>query len=98
MKRHPFPHPLAGTIQQHFDHLFTRVVLNRGDILEEFKEAHPVQYREMRRAFFAGAQFMMNVNIELGESHVGEEEGAAHLTARAKELQGFAAGIGEGGR
>lgn len=37
-----------------------------------------VQYKEMKKAFFAGAWSLHNAVVEIGEPHVSEEEGRGY--------------------
>ncbi len=60
------------------------------------KEAGATQIRETRRAFFAGAEAMMNICQAVGTEHVSEAEGAQIMEGAYQELQRFCAGVREG--
>jgi hypothetical protein len=59
-------------------------------------DVHPVQYTEMRRAFFGGAQAVLGVMIQISADNVSEEEGAAVLQELSMELDAFGERVGTG--
>lgn len=61
----------------------------RGEVIP--KDADADTLRRARMVFFAGAAFMMDQNIRIGEDDISEDVGAAHLEALAQELNLFAA-------
>lgn len=60
------------------------------------KDAGDVQRLETRRAFFAGAMALMQINNFIGEDSTPEQVGLVFLNAINAELRDFAAGIGRG--
>ncbi len=48
-----------------------------------------VQYQEMKKAFYAGAWAIQAAIAEIGEPHISEEEGCAHLDRLAAECREF---------
>lgn len=48
-----------------------------------------VQYKEMKKAFFAGAWALHNAVVEIGEPHVSEQEGIEFLEKITAEIQEF---------
>ncbi len=48
-----------------------------------------VQYKEMKKAFFAGAWAIQVAVAEIGEPHVSEDEGCEHLDKLAAECREF---------
>jgi len=50
---------------------------------------HSVQYKEMKKAFFAGAWSVQAAVVEIGEPHISEEEGCEHLDRLAAECREF---------
>lgn len=53
-----------------------------------------VQRREMRRAFYAGAQTMLTLCAALGAEEYSEQEGAQVLEELTQELQKFLSRVG----
>lgn len=52
--------------------------------------------RELARAkmvFYSGAAFLMDQNLAIGEPHVTEDEGEAHLKSLSRELEAFTADL-----
>ena len=54
------------------------------------KNAPPVQRQEMRRAFYAGAEAMMRIQWNIGDSSVSEDAGIQILEGCRDELKRFA--------
>jgi len=48
-----------------------------------------VQYKEMKKAFFAGAWSVQAAVAEIGEPHISDEEGLKHLNDIAAECAEF---------
>jgi hypothetical protein len=59
-------------------------------------EAPEIQFRECRRAFFAGASALMNRVIEIGNDPISEEEGCRILSAIEAECRQFCVDVAEG--
>ncbi len=53
------------------------------------KDASPVQRQEMRRAFYAGAEAMMQIQWAVGAEDISEDAGIHILEGCRSELQGF---------
>lgn len=61
------------------------------------QEIHPIQEQEMRRAFYAGAYYMLNAFARIGEDDsISEDAGAAILDGYEQELRQFAKDVKEG--
>ena len=58
------------------------------------KSAPAIQTQECRRAFYAGAQAMMGMVAEVGNSGVSEDAGVALLESFKNELNDFLARVG----
>lgn len=74
-----------NTVQQQWEAFASLVIA---------KDAPPIQRREMKRAFYAGAQALLAITYNLG----GEDEDAGIQTLMSldAELQMFALDIAEG--
>lgn len=59
-----------------------------------------VQFDEMKKAFFAGVFALQSALVEIGQTHVSEDEGVAYLESIRIECTRFAASltIGAGSR
>lgn len=58
-------------------------------------DASPIQVEECRRAFYAGAYFLlMNCLYNLGDEATSEEDGIAQLDTLKAECEAFAAHVG----
>lgn len=58
------------------------------------RDAPLIQRREMRRAFYAGAQTMLTLCAALGTEEYSEEEGCRVLEELTQELQAFLSRVG----
>lgn len=54
-------------------------------------EDRPDVLRRAKMVFYAGAAFLMDQNIAVGEDGVTEDQGVAHMEALSRELNLFAA-------
>lgn len=54
-------------------------------------EDRPEMLRRAKMVFYAGAAFVMDQNIAVGEDKVTEDQGVAHMEALSRELNLFAA-------
>lgn len=60
------------------------------------RNATEVQVRECMRAFYAGAQSMMNINIAVSDESITEEVGEQILANAHDELQNFVSSVMSG--
>lgn len=58
------------------------------------KNAPPVQRQETRRAFYAGAWYLLCQHADLGEPDISEDEGVEVLEATKREIETFVKNIG----
>jgi hypothetical protein len=56
----------------------------------------PIQYQEMRRAFYAGVAGMIEINLQIASVIDDDEEGVKALKAVTKEVEDFAMEIRRG--
>lgn len=59
-------------------------------------DAGAAQKLETRRAFYAGAQHLLNINAAIGEPEISENTGVEILASLQKELLQFVADVLEG--
>lgn len=59
------------------------------------KNAPPVQVKEMRRAFYAGAGIMLNITKQLGDEEISEDAGVRALEGLEQEIKEFLALVGK---
>ena len=67
-------------------------ILEQWNLFEELvvpKHANQVQRKEMRRAFYAGAEGMMRIEWQIGDESISESAGVAILEGCRDELQMF---------
>jgi hypothetical protein len=58
--------------------------------------APPIQRQEMRRAFYAGAEALLGLQMEIGDGSITEEAGVAIIEGWHDECRRFAAMVAEG--
>lgn len=61
----------------------------KGQVMPGEQDAEAM--RRARMVFYAGAAFVMDQNMAVGEPNVTEDAGAAHLESISRELNEFAA-------
>lgn len=61
------------------------------------KELPPAQLREVRHAFYAGAEALFKVLDDIGEDSVSEDAGVAILTGLRDEIHRYAEQVLRGG-
>lgn len=59
------------------------------------KDAHPIQHKEMKRAFYAGVWAMLQMAEELGYEEVSEDAGIMALDAIQIECMDFMRRVGK---
>lgn len=74
------------TIAQQWTDFERAILINAG----------PVQRSEMRRAFYAGAQAVLFVSIQIADADASDEAGAAMLQGLHDECRRFGAEIAAG--
>lgn len=62
------------------------------------QDAPPMQVREMRRAFYAGAEAMSRINFAVGDANVSEQAGIEILEGVQDELARFAQQVADPGQ
>jgi hypothetical protein len=69
---------------------------------EQFRErvmppdVSEVQLREMRRSFYAGVQWMVAINFDIGGDDITQDMGILHLELIREELNAFYVGMKAG--
>ena len=76
-----------NTIQEQWESFATRVVP---------KDAPAIQRKEMRRAFYAGAEAMMRINFAIGHDSISEDAGIQILNGCQDECRRFAEQVAKG--
>jgi hypothetical protein len=76
------PREKLETVAEHWERYSTMTFRGMGEVSD-------VQYRETRKAFFAGAFCMLLESKKIGDDSISEDAGILHLEGLSQELERF---------